>query len=60
MRSPSRFTPRSWGWQLGQHLGLLGLFIALALIAMGFISIPPTNVTAIWLPGGLALAALLK
>src|SRR5690606_14422350 len=48
MRSPSRFTPRSWGWQLLQHLGLLMLFIALALIAMGFISIRPTNVTAIW------------
>ena len=43
-----------------QHAVLFVLFVASARVAMVFISVPPTNVTAIWLPGGVALIALLK
>ncbi|HVU23397.1 MAG TPA: ATP-binding protein [Opitutus sp.] len=45
---------------LAWHVALFGLLVGSALAAIHFISVRPTNVTAIWLPGGIALIALLK
>ncbi len=39
---------------------LLGLIVGAAFAAMKLISLPPTNVTAIWLPAGVALVGLLR
>ncbi|HEY0947152.1 MAG TPA: response regulator [Opitutaceae bacterium] len=44
---------------LAQHIALFVLLIASAFVAMRLISLPPTNVTVIWLPAGIAVAALL-
>lgn len=44
----------------GQHLLLFVLLVGTAFLAMHVISVRPTNVTAIWLPGGVALVALLR
>lgn len=38
---------------------LFSLLLATAFVALDLVSLPPTNVTAIWLPGGIAVAALL-
>ena len=60
MASPSTTARlRSLGSAFGQHLILFVLLVASALVAMRLISVWPTNITAIWLPGGVALVALL-
>ncbi|HEX3728945.1 MAG TPA: hypothetical protein VHV47_04015, partial [Opitutaceae bacterium] len=45
---------------LAEHAILFGLIVGSAFVAMRLISLPPTHLTAIWLPGGIALIALLK
>lgn len=45
---------------LGWHLLVYGAMLVSALVAMRVITLPPNNVTAIWLPGGIAVAALLS
>ncbi|QYM78124.1 response regulator [Horticoccus luteus] len=45
---------------LGWHAALFLLLLATAFVAMRWISLPPTHVSAIWLPGGFALVALLR
>lgn len=42
-----------------QHTTLFVLLVVSALIAMRVIALPPTNVTVIWFPSGIALVALL-
>ena len=51
---------RALAFAIGRHLVLFALLVGSALAAMRLISTPPTNVTAIWLPGGIALIAFLK
>jgi signal transduction histidine kinase/CheY-like chemotaxis protein len=53
------FLPRT-GKLLGWHLLLLGALVGSALVAMRLIALPPTNLTAIWLPVGIALVAMLR
>ncbi|MCF3648592.1 ATP-binding protein [Synoicihabitans lomoniglobus] len=40
------------------HAGLAILLVVSAFVAMRLISLPPTNITVIWLPAGIALLAL--
>ena len=54
---PSSF--RTLASALLQHVLLAGLILASAFVAMRVISLPPTRITAIWLPGGIAVVALL-
>ncbi|HWA85041.1 MAG TPA: MASE1 domain-containing protein, partial [Opitutus sp.] len=42
------------------HVAFFALLVASALAAIHFIAVPPTNVTAVWLPAGIALIMLLK
>lgn len=56
-----RSVSSGWSFWAQECLRQASLYIALvasALIAMGLISLPPTNVTAIWLPSGIALVAM--
>lgn len=51
------------GWNrclyfLGTSVVLATALISTAFIAMALISLPPTNITAIWLPSGIALVAM--
>jgi len=46
--------------QLRAHVVVFGSIIASAWIATRVISLPPTHMTAVWLPGGIALIALLS
>ncbi len=55
-----RLSLRSLACALAWHGGLFVTLVASAYVAMRLISLPPTNVTTIWLPGGIALAALLR
>jgi signal transduction histidine kinase/CheY-like chemotaxis protein len=57
---PRSFLTRSPAGVLAWHVGLLLLVIAAAFVAMRLISLPGTNVTAIWVPGGIAVVALLR
>ncbi|MCP5530730.1 MAG: response regulator [Opitutaceae bacterium] len=50
---------RGLGVALFQHAILFVLIVTSALVAMRVIALPPTNVTVIWLPAGIALVALL-
>ncbi len=60
LSSLRRLAPQSFAAAAGQHLVLFALLVGSAIAAMRLISTPPTNVTAIWLPGGIALIAFLK
>jgi Signal transduction histidine kinase len=55
-----RLAPRHLAVAVGRHLVLFALLVGSAVAAMRLISTPPTNITAIWLPGGIALIAFLK
>ena len=57
---PRPASRRSLASTLGQHAALFLLLVAAAFVAIRLISLPGTNVTAIWLPGGIALVALLR
>ena len=53
-------SPRLFASALGSLLTLMLLLIAAAFVAMKLIKLPGTNVTAIWLPAGIAVVALLR
>ncbi|WP_221030121.1 response regulator [Actomonas aquatica] len=62
-QSPARngLPPPNWrnvAVGVGLHLLLFAGVIASAFIAMRLISLPPTNVTVVWLPAGIAVVAL--
>ena len=44
--------------QIARHVGLFAALLTAAFVAMRLISLPPTNLTAIWLPSGIALLAI--
>ena len=54
--APARSLARAITWYCGVFL----LLIAAAFVAIKLIALPGTNVTAIWLPGGIAVVALLR
>ncbi len=56
--SNSAAGPLKLARELGFQLGLFAALLTSAFVAMRLISLPPTNVTVIWLPAGIAVLAL--
>ena len=50
----------TWARKAAGHAALFGSTVAAALVATHLISLPPTHMTAIWLPAGIALVGFLS